>query len=146
MTPRMLPGGGTLLDDAYNASTPEAMLAALDVLREMPGTRKIAVLGTMLELGEASEEAHIQVGEGLARLAPDLLIAVGDGGARIAAGAAGAGLAPGNIARRPTNDEALELLREARRPGDVILVKGSRGMAMESIVRGLTEAEHADAA
>lgn len=146
MTPRVLTGGGTLLDDAYNASTPEAMLAALDVLREMPGTRKIAVLGTMMELGEASEEAHTRVGEGLARLSPDLLVAVGEGGARIASGATGAGLAPGNIARRGTNEEALELLREARRPGDVILVKGSRGMAMESIVRGLTEVEHADAA
>jgi UDP-N-acetylmuramoyl-tripeptide--D-alanyl-D-alanine ligase len=146
MTPREIPGGGTLLDDAYNASTPEAMLAALDVLRELPGARKIAVLGTMMELGDASDEAHQRVGTGLAQLSPDLLVAVGEGGAKIAAGALAAGLAPGNVARRATNEEALELLREAHRPGDLILVKGSRGMAMETIVRGLTEAERAHAA
>jgi UDP-N-acetylmuramoyl-tripeptide--D-alanyl-D-alanine ligase len=137
MTVRMLPGGAMVLDDSYNASTPEAMLAALEVLQETAAERRIATLGTMLELGPASEAAHRRVGQGVAALRPDLLVGVGEGGSRIAATAVQAGLAPGTVAKCPGNDEALALLREALRPGDVVLVKGSRGLAMESIVEGL---------
>jgi UDP-N-acetylmuramoyl-tripeptide--D-alanyl-D-alanine ligase len=129
--------GATLLDDAYNASTPEAMLAALEVLHELPGLRKIAVLGTMLELGSASAEAHRKVGEAVAQVAPSLLITVGDQAGLIAESARAAGLSPDLISVCATNDEALARLTPRRRPGDIILVKGSRGMAMEEIVRGL---------
>lgn len=132
-----LPSGITVLDDAYNASTPEAMLAALEALKEVPGLYKIAVLGSMLELGPLSEEAHRQVGRAAAQQELDRLITVGREAELIAEAAVEAGLPGEHVVRCHRKEEALEALGANRRPGDVILVKGSRGMAMESIVREL---------
>jgi UDP-N-acetylmuramoyl-tripeptide--D-alanyl-D-alanine ligase len=139
MTVHRLRDGTVLLDDAYNASSPEAMVGALDVLREQPGLRKIAVLGSMLELGSASEDAHRQVGEAAAAVAPSFLVTVGEEARLIAESAAAAGFPADSIAACADNDEALARLLPRRRSGDVILVKGSRGMAMEAVVRGLRE-------
>jgi UDP-N-acetylmuramoyl-tripeptide--D-alanyl-D-alanine ligase len=139
MAVHRLRDGAFLLDDAYNASSPDAMLAALDVLREMPGLRKVAVLGSMLELGQASEAAHRQVGEAAGALGPDLLVTVGEHAALIAESARQAGMPAGTVISCAGNDEALAELAPRRRPGDVILVKGSRGMAMEALVSGLRE-------
>src|SRR5207302_6047237 len=97
------------------------------------------VLGNMLELGEASEEAHRKVGTAVARTAPNLLVTVGDLAALIGESAVEAGYPAQNVIACPGNDEALEHLRARRRAGDVVLVKGSRGMAMEAVVRGLRE-------
>lgn len=132
-----LADGSLLLDDAYNASSPEAMLAALATLNEQGGLRKVAVLGSMLELGPASEEAHRRVGAAAAGLSPALLVTVGSGGAGIADGAREAGFPPDRLHCCPDNPEALRVLRALRLPGDTVLVKGSRGMAMEAVVRGL---------
>jgi len=134
-----LSDGATILDDAYNASSPEAMLGALQVLNDYPGIRKIAVLGNMLELGPASEKAHRQVGEALAGMKLHHLITVGDLAALIGRTAREGGLPADRIVECVSNDEALAELARRRRAGDVVLVKGSRGMAMEAVVRGLRE-------
>lgn len=126
-----------VIDDAYNASSPEAMEGALDVLKEADGLRRVAVLGSMLELGPESDAAHRRVGEYVTGIKPHLLITVGEGGARIAESARAAGLNAANIVTCPDNEAVVAALQERKRPGDVILVKGSRGMAMEHVVRAL---------
>lgn len=137
MTVHRLRDGSVVLDDAYNASSPEAMIGALEVLKELQGLRKIAVLGSMLELGAESDAAHQLVGESVARVAPTHLYTVGEGGARIAESARAAGLPDDAITVCAENAEVLAELAPRRRAGDVILVKGSRGVAMEAVVQGL---------
>ena len=132
--------GYTVLNDAYNASSPSAMLAALAVLMG-PGFagRRIAVLGNMLELGPAAAAAHREVGEAVARRGPALLVTVGDLARGIAESARAAGMPADAVVACADNESALALLRERLRPGDVVLVKGSRGMHMETLVRGLVD-------
>lgn len=126
--------GLSILDDTYNASPP-AVVAALEVLATLPG-RPVAVLGEMRELGPLHEAAHREVGTAAARVVAELVVvgATADG---IAAGAAAAGLAPEQIHRVPDRAAAIERLREVIRAGDVVLVKASRGAALESIVEAL---------
>ena len=128
-------GGSIVLDDTYNAS-PRAVLAALDALAELPARRRIAVLGDMLELGEAAVDLHHEVGRRAAEVA-DLLITKGDLGAQIAAGARRAqpdGPAP--IVTYTTADAA-DAARSMLGPGDLVLVKGSAGARMEEVVARL---------
>jgi UDP-N-acetylmuramoyl-tripeptide--D-alanyl-D-alanine ligase len=129
LEPLVLPGGVTLLDDTYNAS-PEAMRAALDVLAACNG-RRIAVLGDMFELGAAGPPAHREVGVYTHRRA-DLLLAVGDLGRDIAGGAQAAGLQRTEWYATPL--EAADALKAHLQPGDFVLIKGSRGMRLDSIV------------
>ncbi len=126
--------GTTLLDDSYNAS-PYSSLAALNLLAELSG-RKIAVLGDMLELGEMELQGHRVVG-GRAAQVVDLLVAVGAKGRWIGEEARDAGLSKKQVLFAEGNAQAIELLRQAMRAGDVILVKGSRGARMEEIVTAL---------
>ena len=116
----------TVVDDTYNAS-PRSVVAALDLLAGLPG-RRVAVLGEMLELGEASDEGHRVVGEAAARTV-DWLVVVGAGARGIAEGAAAAGLAERDIVRVPDAETALDALVPRLRDGDVVLVKASRGIA-----------------
>jgi UDP-N-acetylmuramoyl-tripeptide--D-alanyl-D-alanine ligase len=125
--------GLTILDDTYNAS-PSSVLAALEVLASLPG-RPVAVLGEMRELGTAHDAGHREAGAAAARVAE--LIVVGTGAAPIAAGAAGAGLDPARIHLAADRDAAIAVLREVLRPGDTVLVKASRGAALESLVDAL---------
>ena len=129
---RCLPGGVTLLDDTYNAS-PAATRAALDLLAEMSG-RHIALLGDMLELGDLAEPSHEQVGRHAASRV-DALYTVGDLAATIARGAREAGLS--EVRQLGAKAEAAEALRAALRPGDALLVKGSRALALETVVEEL---------
>jgi UDP-N-acetylmuramoyl-tripeptide--D-alanyl-D-alanine ligase len=129
--------GTTLLDDTYNAS-PSSSLAALNLLAELSG-RKIAVLGDMLELGEMDLQGHQVVG-GRAAQVVDALVAVGAKGKWIGQAARDAGLASGKIFFAEGNAQAIEILREVMRAGDVVLVKGSRGAKMEEIVAALARA------
>ncbi len=125
----------TILDDTYNAS-PTSIIAALSLLDELDG-RKIAVLGDMLELGAFEEEGHRKVG----RRAMDVvavLITVGERGRLIAEEALACGIGEEKVFIRENNEEALACLREIIAPGDIILVKGSRGMKMEEIVLSLS--------
>jgi UDP-N-acetylmuramoyl-tripeptide--D-alanyl-D-alanine ligase len=139
MEAHCLQHGSVILDDAYNASSPEAMFAALEVLREVEGIRRVAVLGDMLELGDASKDAHRQVGERVASLQPSLLLTVGERARLIAESAVRAGLPEERVVKVRTNEDAWKELEPRRRRGDVVLVKGSRGMAMEGLVAKLLQ-------
>ena len=127
-------GAVTLVDDSYNAS-PRSVVAALDLLAGLPG-RRGAVLGEMLELGEASAEAHRVVGEAAARTV-DWLVVVGQAAAGIAEGALAAGMDTARVWMIPDLDAALEFLPPRLRDGDVVLVKASRGVGLERVVEGL---------
>jgi UDP-N-acetylmuramoyl-tripeptide--D-alanyl-D-alanine ligase len=124
----------TLVDDTYNAS-PRSVVAALDLLAGLPG-RRGAVLGEMLELGDAGAEGHRAVGEAAARTV-DWLVVVGQGAAGIAEGALAAGMEPARIVRVRDAETALETIPPRLRDGDVILLKASRGIALERVVDGL---------
>ncbi len=127
-------GGVTIVDDAYNAS-PGSMLAALELLRGLPG-RRVAVLGEMLEMGDASEAGHLLVGEAAAGLV-DLLVVVGPGAAPIAEGASTAGLGPSRIVAVDSVDAAEATLLARLRAGDSVLVKASRGIGLDVLVDAL---------
>ena len=127
---RLQLGGLTLLDETYNAS-PEAVLAALDLLAAQPG-RRFAVLGTMLELGDQSLELHRRVAARAAALDLDGLVIV-DAGAEGAAMAQAAATL-GQVVVVQTPQQAAEPLRHWLRPGDVLLLKASRGVALERLI------------
>ncbi len=134
-----LADGILLVDDSYNAS-PVAMARMLELLASAPG-RRVAVLGEMYELGDLTVEAHRTVGERAARSC-DLLLAVGSESARLVAETARAeGLESVELVEDA--DGAEELLRQRLQPNDVVLVKGSRGVALDRTVAGLVGEEAA---
>lgn len=135
---RRLPGGVTLLDDAYNAS-PASTKAALDVLGLLPG-RRIALLGDMLELGAYASPAHREVGEHVPGRA-DILVTVGDMGREIARAARTAGAPAAGVHECDSTAEAISLLPEILRRGDTLLVKGSHSMHLEAVVQALSHAD-----
>lgn len=137
---RRMPGrtGSTILDDTYNAS-PASTQAALSFLQGLEG-RKIAVLGDMLELGSFEAEGHRQVG-GAAADSVQVLVTVGTLGRLIGEAALGSGMDPGAVRMCEDNQTATAHVRSLLRSGDVVLVKGSRGMAMEEIVAQLVVRE-----
>lgn len=129
-----------IIDDSYNAS-PLATLAALEILGQFPSFeqnnephRKIAVLADMLELGNNTELGHRQVGEKAAGLV-DLLFTVGNRARFIADQAQKSGLAPEKIFQFSEAKEAALALQKKIQMGDIILVKGSRTMHMEKVVK-----------
>ena len=126
--------GATILDDTYNAS-PKSMMADLNLLEEMKG-RRVAVLGDMLELGRYEHQGHWKVGIRAAEVA-DHLVTVGKLGKTIARAAAESGLKADHIHSFETCDEASQFLNEYLEDGDIVLVKGSRGMQMDKIVAAL---------
>jgi UDP-N-acetylmuramoyl-tripeptide--D-alanyl-D-alanine ligase len=130
--------GTTLLDDTYNAS-PTSTLAALDLLEELPG-RHLAALGDMLELGSYEVEGHREVGARCAQVL-DVLVTVGERARHIAEGALDGGLPRSALFSVPDNESALGILPGVLEEGDILLVKGSRGMAMEVIVQALEESQ-----
>ncbi len=132
-----------IIDDTYNAS-PDSMKAALDVLERIRADRKIAVLGNMFEMGDFAEEGHRNVGKHLIGKKIDLLITVGKLANWIASEAKEKGLNKENIFSVLTNEEAIDILEQKVRDNDVVLIKGSRGMAMEEIVRSLQERSRSD--
>ncbi len=120
-----LPGGGLLINDAWNAN-PVSMRAALEHLRERAaGRRTVAVLGEMAELGDYAEEGHREVGRAIEQIGIDVVVAVGSqaqayGGSWVAGA-----------------DQAAGLLRDLLEPGDCVLVKGARALALEGIADDL---------
>ena len=127
---RLERGGLTLLDETYNAS-PEAVLAALDLLAAQPG-RRFAVLGTMLELGEQSVALHRRVAERAAALGLDGLVVVSQGAEAEAMAAAAAPLSRLAVVAQP--EQAVEPLAAWLQRGDVLLLKASRGVALERLI------------
>lgn len=117
--------GATIIDDSYNSS-PIALQSALESLRSMPATHRIAVLGDMLELGKYSEEEHAKIGE-IAATFVDGLVVVGRRARGIAEAALKAGLPSERIKMFTNSVEAGEALAKVIGEGDIILVKGSQG-------------------
>ena len=142
---RLSLGGITVLDETYNAS-PEAVLAALELLAGCRGGRRYAVLGTMLELGERSLELHELVARRAVELGLDGLLIVASGGegeAMLAAAGADArpGACPGlHLARVDTPQQALAPLLSWLQAGDSVLLKASRGVALEQLIPPLEQA------
>ncbi|HSO29458.1 MAG TPA: cyanophycin synthetase, partial [Candidatus Sulfomarinibacteraceae bacterium] len=124
-------GGITIVDDTYNAS-PASMIAALDLLAGLPG-RRVAVLGEMLELGSGSAAGHREVGRAAAATC-QVLCVVGAGAAGIVAGAGEAGMPPSGIVEVEDREAGAERLETVLRPGDVVLVKASRGVGLDVLV------------
>lgn len=124
--------GSTIIDDSYNSS-PVALSAALALLREVTGKRKIAMLGDMLELGPYSEEEHWKAGR-LAGAFVDELITVGKRARWIAEAAKSSGLPQGCIHEFATSDEAGAFMLSVLERGDIILAKGSQGSG-ENMIR-----------
>jgi UDP-N-acetylmuramoyl-tripeptide--D-alanyl-D-alanine ligase len=123
-----------LLDDTYNSS-PESAIAALDLLDELDG-RKIAVLGDMLELGPHELEGHQRVAHRAVDVV-SILVTVGERGALIGEHARCLGMPAARVLQTGDNEAAIAYLSRTLQAGDKVLIKGSRGMAMEQIVQAL---------
>src|SRR5262249_15823272 len=136
--------GATIIDDTYNAR-PTAMRAALELLRDFdaPG-RRIVVCGDMRELGDAAMQLHRKLGDQIVTVCgADALLACGDYAPVVVSAAQAAGMPRGQmVAFRPV-EEGIGPWKQWVRPGDVVLVKGSRAVAMERVVQSLREREPA---
>ena len=121
-----------ILDDTYNAS-PMATHAALDVLRDFPARRRIAVLGDMMELGQYTIQAHRAVADH-AKECADIVFTVGPRAKFIADELAAHLFNKENLQNFSDSEEAGHALEKFIQPGDLILVKGSQSMRMEKIV------------
>ena len=121
-----------LLDDCYNSS-PEALEAAVVVLGLAPGRRRVAVLGDMLELGPTGPRLHRERGRALAGRV-DALAVVGPLAREILEGALEAGIPVASLHHFATAADAAAAVGELVRPGDAVLVKGSRGVKLEAVV------------
>jgi len=127
-----------LVNDCYNAN-PDSMRAALSVVERIRAKRKVAVLGDMLELGDYSENAHKEIGKLAYEKGVDLILTVGNSAHDIAKGAVESGFSRERVFALTDNMTAINLLSILKEPGDLILIKGSRGMKMEEIVQYLQE-------
>lgn len=132
--------GCTLINDCYNAN-PASMEAALEVFAALGKGTKMAVLGDMLELGAAGKEAHYRVGKRVAELGVDQLVVLGSFAKDVEAGALAAGLAEEAITIFTEKKSLISWLtaevKKLTSPEDILLVKGSRGLALESVVQEL---------
>ncbi|NLF35251.1 MAG: UDP-N-acetylmuramoyl-tripeptide--D-alanyl-D-alanine ligase [Clostridiales bacterium] len=126
----------TILNDAYNAN-PQSMRAAVEVLAQAKGTKKIAVLGDMMELGSLAPALHAGVGDYLGKAGIDCLVAVGDLAKDIYLAASQAMVLA--VYYYKTKQEALPILAELVEPGATVLVKASRAMEFEELVEHLKE-------
>jgi len=128
--------GVTVLNDAYNAN-PASMAAALDTLRTSTAVRRLAALGEMRELGAAAAEAHEELGRVAAGAGLDRLFVLGPLAARVREGALMGGMQPEQVVVAADHAALAATLREELRAGDVLLLKGSRGAAMEAVLEKL---------
>lgn len=136
---RLIPGikRSLLLDDTYNAS-PASVHAALEVLGSFSvdqDSKRVAVLGDMLELGRYSDQAHEDVGAHVANLPIDLLVTVGELGRRVARGALDAGMEQEKVVTYARSPDAARHVQDRLERADVLLIKGSQGSRMEKVVK-----------
>ena len=133
-----LPGGVTLIDDSYNSS-PAALGRALETMATATGSaRKVGVLGEMLELGEFSAQLHREAGRRAAEAGLDLLIGVGGSvAAAMTAEAVRAGMPEHCVWHVSSKEQAADLALRHVRAGDLVLVKGSRGIGTDLVVERL---------
>ena len=128
---RLERNGVLIINDCYNAN-PEAMKSMLELLRETPARRRIAVLGEMLELGPSAETLHREIGRFTAEQGIHAVFGIRGAARFMVDEAKQAGLSGGAAYFFPTAEEAGDFLRNYYRTGDAILFKGSRGVAVES--------------
>jgi UDP-N-acetylmuramoyl-tripeptide--D-alanyl-D-alanine ligase len=132
-----LSGGITLIDDSYNAN-PTATKRALDVLASGQASRRLAILGEMLELGDRAVDLHADVGRAAAKAGVDVLFAVGGAPAAALADAAiDTGMSRDNVQYFATSDQAADAAVALVKAGDLVLVKGSRGVKTDRVVERL---------
>jgi murE/murF fusion protein len=137
------PSGLNILNDTYNAN-PASMASGLKTFVQLPAVTRMAILGDMLELGEASGELHEELGHLAASLGIDFLGVTGDFSEKIKDGALSGGLEAARIVvfedKKRVVDWVAELVHSDRlQPGDWVLVKASRGLALDTVVRQLLE-------
>ncbi len=130
-----LAGDVVLLDETYNAGL-ESMLAALTLLAQTPGKRRIAVLGTMKELGDFSIEFHERVGDRVDELEFDQLLILAEA-AEAEALSHHARSVPSEVFQ--THEQVIARLKEILKPGDRVLFKASRSVGLDRVVNGLKE-------
>ncbi|MCP2606417.1 UDP-N-acetylmuramoyl-tripeptide--D-alanyl-D-alanine ligase [Candidatus Aminicenantes bacterium AC-335-A11] len=128
----------TIINDSYN-SNPKALEFALKDYSHLPAKRKIAVLGDMLELGKDSPYFHFRAGEKVVDFGYDYLITVGKESEKMLDGALSKGMGNNNLFNFEDSEKAGEFLAEFIKEGDLILIKGSRGIKMEKIIDKLKE-------
>jgi UDP-N-acetylmuramoyl-tripeptide--D-alanyl-D-alanine ligase len=128
------PDGVTVINDSYNAN-PDSMRAALTTLAELArtGRNTWAVLGDMLELGDLAADEHAGIGRLAAELGVDHLVAVGEHGPQITSAAVAAGFPAAQAVAVADKTDAVALVTAGLRPGDVVLVKASRGLALDTV-------------
>lgn len=126
-----------ILNDVYNAS-PDSMKAAINTLVSLEGKRHIAILSNMLEMGEHSSQYHLEIGKYAVENGVDVVIAVGDDAMKIAEGSK-AYATHQQIYHYSTNEQLIKEIEQLLKPEDTVLVKGSRGMNMETIVNHILE-------
>jgi len=132
---RRLGEGVIVLDDCYNSS-PVALEAAVVALGLVPGLRRIAVVGDMLELGESGPRLHREAGRGLAGRV-DVVVGIGPLAEQIVLGAREAGLPAQALVHFADAQSAKDAVASLVTPGDAVLVKASRGMRLEQVIDAL---------
>jgi len=132
---RRLGEGVLVLDDCYNSS-PEALEAAVVALGLVPGLRRIAVVGDMLELGPTGAALHRECGRALAGRV-DLVVGIGALAREIVLGARAAGLDAASVVHFADAASAADAVASLVSPGDAVLVKASRGMRLEQVIDAL---------
>lgn len=125
----------TIIDDTYNAAEPQGVIEGLAVFDRLPGLHKIAVLGTMRELGDLSDESHDMVGKMLSTVVMDHLITIGDGGKQIAESAVASGFPAEKVLSFPDSDSAKQVIQDILQPEGLIWIKGSQYVRMEKITK-----------
>lgn len=126
-----------VIDETYNAS-PASVDAAIDWLIRLPCSgRRVLVLGDLLELGDASERLHAELGRSVARADIDLTLLTGSACVIVRDAAIRSGLTPNRVRHAANIEELQRDLQDALRPGDVVLLKASRGMALDHVVSWL---------
>ena len=127
--------GKTLIEDFYNAN-PDSLRASIETFRQMLGERKVAVLADMLELGEISEKEHMNAGIQASEIF-DVIICIGSDAKYIGKGAIENGFDKGRVYYFANNEEAVSEINSILRPGDAVLMKGSRGMKLEEVAESI---------
>jgi UDP-N-acetylmuramoyl-tripeptide--D-alanyl-D-alanine ligase len=129
--------GFTAIDDSYN-SNPRALMLMIDVLVQVPRyLRRVLVAGEMLELGNDSEELHRQCGRFAAESGVDVIVGVQGAAREIARAAAAAGMSATQVHFFTETDPAIDFVYRNVQPGDLLLIKGSRGVHLEKMVQAL---------
>jgi UDP-N-acetylmuramoyl-tripeptide--D-alanyl-D-alanine ligase len=135
----------TLVDDTYNAN-PSSLKAAMDTVRELAkdASRVIVGLGDMLELGDETVTAHLEAGHMVAELGPSCFMAMGEHARYMIEGAVSKGFPSDKAMLIHRHEDMVRKIENIMRPGDIILLKGSRKMQLEKVAEGLAEYQPAD--